>query len=167
MRIKIFKPTFFKDKRGDYWTTWKKDYFNGRKFNHDKFSISRKNVIRGFHVDLKSWRMVSCILGKIILYVINFDKKSKNFLKKKKIILDDKNKKIVLIPPKFASAHLCISKKCVFHYKFSYKGSYSDVEDQIAFKWNDPRLKIKWPVKSPILSYRDKNSKQIKDLYLS
>ena len=73
----------------------------------------------------------------------------------------DENKIIVLIPPNFASAHLCMTKKCVFHYKFSYKGAYPDVKRQISFKWNDPKLKIKWPIKKPILSKRDKNSKPI------
>lgn len=161
MKIKIIKPSFFRDKRGDYWTTWKKNYFKGLKFNHDKFSISKKNVLRGFHVDFKSWRMVTCIFGEVILYIVNSDKKSKNYLAKKKYLLNDKNKKILLIPPNYASAHLCVSKKCVFHYKFSYEGSYSDVRDQLSFKWNDPKLKIKWPIKKPILSTRDRNSKKI------
>tara|TARA_B100000989_G_scaffold61060_1_gene41992 strand:+ start:445 stop:933 length:489 start_codon:yes stop_codon:yes gene_type:complete len=161
MKIKIIKPSFFRDNRGDYWTTWKKNYFSKLNFNHDKFSISKKNVLRGFHIDFKSWRMVTCIIGEVTLYVVNFDKKSKNYLKKKKFLLNDKNKIIVLIPPNFASAHLCMSKKCVFHYKFSYKGAYPDVKRQISFKWNDPKLKIKWPIKKPILSKRDKNSKPI------
>ena len=162
MKIKTLKPTFFKDKRGDYWTTWKKNYFKKLDFNHDKFSISKKNVLRGFHVDFKSWKMVTCIYGKVILYVVNFDKKSNQYLSKKKYILNDKNKKIVLIPPNYANAHLCVSKKCVFHYKFSYKGNYPDVVKQMSIKWNDPKLKIKWPIKKPTLSHRDKNSKPIK-----
>ena len=159
MNIKIISPSFHRDKRGDYWTTWEKNIFKNIKFNHDKFSISKKNVLRGFHVDFKSWKMVSCIFGEVILYLVNFDRKSKNFLTKKKLLLNDQNKKIILIPPQFANAHLCLSKKCVFHYKFSYQGKYPDVKDQLSIRWNDPILKIKWPLKKPILSYRDQNSK--------
>ncbi len=159
MKIKIFTPSYHRDKRGDYWTTWEKNLFKKIKFNHDKFSISKKNVLRGFHVDFKSWKLVSCIFGEVILYVINFDENSKNYLQKKKILLNDKNKKIVLIPPHFANAYLCRSRKCVFHYKFAYKGKYADVKDQLSIRWNDPVLKIKWPLKKPILSKRDKNSK--------
>ena len=52
---------------------------------------------------------------------------------------------------------LCLSKACVFHYKLSYKGKYSDIKDQLSLKWNDRRLKIKWPKhKKLILSSRDK-----------
>ena len=29
----------------------------------------------------------------------------------------------------------------------------------ISMKWNDPKINIKWPLKKPILSYRDKKTK--------
>ena len=45
---------------------------------------------------------------------------------------------------------------CLFHYKLSYKGSYFDHKNQFSVRWNDPKLKIKWPIKKPILSKRDK-----------
>ena len=67
----------------------------------------------------------------------------------------DKNKLQVLVPPKFLNAHLCISKQCIFHYKLSYSGNYNDLDQQYSVKWNDPRLRIKWPIKNPILSKRD------------
>lgn len=73
------------------------------------------------------------------------------------MILDENKNIQVLIPPYFANGHLCLSKNCVFHYKLSYKGKYSDVRSQKVLKWNDKRLKIKWPLKKDIiLSKRDK-----------
>ena len=48
------------------------------------------------------------------------------------------------------------------HYKLSYKGSYADTNKQFSLRWNDPKLKIKWNIKKPILSYRDKKSKLLK-----
>ena len=60
-------------------------------------------------------------------------------------------------PPYFANGHLCLSKDCVFHYKLSYKGKYSDVKNQQNLKWDDIRLKINWPIKKNlIMSKRDK-----------
>jgi len=42
-------------------------------------------------------------------------------------------------------------------YKLSYAGKYNDVDKQNLVKWNDPRLKIIWPIKKNIiLSKRDK-----------
>ena len=155
-KIKIIKSSIFKDFRGSYWTTWEKNKIN-LNFNHDKFSISKKNVLRGLHGDKKTWKLVSCVFGKVYLVIVNYNKKSKNFLKVKEIVLEDKINKQVLIPPNYLNGFLCLSKKCVFHYKLSYKGKYSDVKDQTALKWNDSRLKIKWPQKKKIiLSQRDK-----------
>ena len=36
---------------------------------------------------------------------------------------------------------------------------YIDANKQNSYRWNDPKFNIKWPVKNPILSKRDKNSK--------
>ena len=40
--LQIITNSSFKDKRGFYWTTWKKGIFKKINFNHDKFSISKK-----------------------------------------------------------------------------------------------------------------------------
>ena len=159
--LKIINNSSFKDKRGSYWTTWKKGVFKKIKFNHDKFSISKKNTIRGLHCDFKSWKLITSVFGKVLLVVVDMRKDSNNYLKSKKIILSHKKPKLVLIPPYYANAHLCLSQICVFHYKWSYKGKYLDVKKQKSYKWNDPKFNIKWPIKKPILSRRDKNSKYI------
>jgi len=39
------------------------------------------------------------------------------------------------------------------------KENIFDAHKQNSYRWNDPKLKIKWPVKKPILSKRDKISK--------
>jgi dTDP-4-dehydrorhamnose 3,5-epimerase len=72
------------------------------------------------------------------------------------MILDDKERQMVLIPPGVGNGFLVLSKNSVFSYKWAYKGEYPDVEDQFSIKWNDKRLNIKWPIKNPILSERDK-----------
>ena len=45
--IKILKNSAFKDNRGMLWTTWKKGVFKNIKFNHDKFSLSKKKCPSG------------------------------------------------------------------------------------------------------------------------
>ena len=157
--IKIIKGNNFKDKRGILWTTWKKGFFKTVKFNHDKFSLSKKNTLRGLHCDFKSWKMVTSVYGKFLFVVVDMRKNSKNYLKHKKWILDHKKPMLVLVPPYFANAHLCLSKVCLFHYKWSYKGKYIDVKKQTTYLWSDPKLNIKWPIKKPILSNRDKRAK--------
>tara|TARA_B100001123_G_C14990911_1_gene899533 strand:+ start:65 stop:556 length:492 start_codon:yes stop_codon:yes gene_type:complete len=158
-KFRIFKNKSFIDKRGFFWTSWKKELKLKMNFNHDKFSLSKKNVLRGLHGDSKTWKLVSCPYGKFLLVVVNYNKTSKDFLKWKSWILSHKNGVQVLIPPNFANGHLCLSDKCLFHYKLSYKGKYADVKHQFSLKWNDPKINIKWGIKNPILSLRDIRSK--------
>ena len=158
-KVKIFRNNPFRDHRGYYWTSWKKGSIKKVKFIHDKFSLSKKNVLRGLHGDNRTWKLVSCPYGRCLLVVVNCIKKSKNYLKWKSWILSHDNSVQVLIPPNYANGHLCLSDKCLFHYKLSYKGSYVDTKQQFSLKWNDPKLKINWRIKKPLLSKRDKRAK--------
>ena len=131
--IKIITQNNFKDKRGLLWTTWKKGIFKNIKFNHDKFSLSKKNTLRGFHCDFKSWKLITSVYGKFLLVAVDVRKNSKNFLKHKKWIIDYKKPKMILIPPYYANAHLCLTDICILHYKWSYKGKYIDASNQKVF----------------------------------
>ena len=154
--IKIFKPDTFKDFRGEIWTNWEKKYLKNVNFNLSKFTKSKKNVLRGFHGDPKSWKLVSCIKGKVLNVIVDYRKNSKNYLKYSTFNLDDKNKISILIPPMFLNSWLCLSKDCIYSYEYSFKGDYNDVKNQISVKWNDKNINCKWPIKKPILSFRDK-----------
>ena len=154
--IKVFKESIHNDKRGYLWTSWKKNKKNKLIFNHDKFSVSKKNVLRGLHGDKKTWKLISCVYGEIFFVVVNYDKKTKNFCKYKSFKLSHKNNQQILVPPNYLNGFLCLSENCVLHYKLSYKGSYYDYDKQISKKWNDKSFNIKWPKRRYILSQRDK-----------
>ena len=164
MKCKVlkFKNKSFKDHRGFYWTSWNKNSRIKLNFNHDKFSLSKKNVLRGLHGDNKTWKLISCPYGKFLLVVVNFVKGSKNYLKWQSWTLSQKNGVQILVPPNYANGHLCLSNYCLFHYKLSYLGKYTDDKKQFSIKWNDPNLKIKWGINKPILSLRDKQSTLLK-----
>lgn len=154
--IKILKPDTFKDFRGEIWTNWEKKYLKNVNFNLSKFTKSKKNVLRGFHGDPKSWKLVSCIKGKVLNVIVDYRKNSKNYLKYSTFNLDDKNKISILIPPMFLNSWLCLSKDCIYSYQYSFKGDYNDVKNQISVRWNDKNINYNWPIKKPILSFRDK-----------
>ena len=158
-KVKVFKNSSFKDNRGFYWTSWKKGSIKKIRFNHDKFSLSKKNVLRGLHGDKKTWKLISCPYGKFFIVVVNLEKKSRSYLKSKSWILSHENGLQLLVPPNYANGHLSLSDYCLFHYKLSYKGSYFGHRQQFSIRWNDPKLNIKWPKKKIILSKRDKNYK--------
>ena len=150
-------PYIFRDHRGQFVETYNEELYrkNGIKvkFNQDDISISKENVLRGIHSDSKSWKLVSCIHGKLYVVIVNCNEKSKDFGKWQAFLLSDKNKKQILIPPKYGCSYLVLSKEAIFTYKQS---EYYSPKRQDTYKWNDSRFKIKWPIKNPILSKRDK-----------
>ena len=154
--VKFLKNDTFKDFRGQIWTTWSQNHFQNLKFNLDKFALSKKNVLRGFHGDNKSWKMVTCIKGSVLNVVVDFRVDSKNYLKYTSYNLSDKNKLCLLIPPNFLNSWLCLSKEAIYSYKWAFKGKYIDSKNQISVKWNDKRINFNWPIKRPTLSERDK-----------
>lgn len=155
--VSIFKDNSFFDNRGQLFTIWEQSQTPDCFFNHDKVAISQKNVLRGLHTD-KSWKLITCIYGCIQLIVVDFNIHSENYLNHLNIIINAKNKTktSVLVPPGFLNGHLVLSNQAVFHYKWSYEGDYPDVNDQITINWADPKLKIEWLCKDPIISDRDK-----------
>jgi len=159
--LQVF-PSIFKDFRGQFIETYNEKLYRKKgidiKFVEDDFCISKKNVLRGIHVDNKAWKLVSCVFGKIYAVIVNCDEKSKDFGKWQKFLLSDRDKKQILIPPKYGCSFVVLSNTAIFTYKQS---EYYNPTRQSSYKYNDPRFKIKWPVKNPILSKRDKAGRYI------
>lgn len=154
-----FSHSSFKDNRGQLFTVWQEKELPDLSFNHDKVAISKKNVLRGLHTD-KSWKLITCLYGKIQFVVVNFDKDNDEFLDHMSIILDTNldDKTSILVPPGFLNGHLVLSDEAVFYYKWCYEGEYPDVKDQKSVHWSDSKIGINWLTDNPILSERDKNT---------
>lgn len=155
-RVWLITPSIFKDLRGQYVEIYNEKLYREKgidiKFVQDDIAISFKNVIRGIHGDSETWKLVSCLYGKIYVAVVNCDTDSKDFGRWQSFVLSDENRQQVLIPANHGNSYLTLSEMSVFHYKQStYYGSIK----QFTYKWNDPRFKIQWPIKNPILSKRD------------
>ena len=43
--------------------------------------------------------------------------------------------------------------------------SYYDGSDTRAIAWDDPDLQINWPIENPIISERDRNNPNLRDLF--
>ncbi len=159
--VAVFIPSVNHDDRGSIFTTYHKDIYDSYlpqelTFKHDKFAESRNNVLRGLHGDNKTWKLITCIRGRILEVVADMRPDSKTYLKWDSWVLDDENKKQILVPPNFVNGYYVISDDAVFHYKLAYEGEYIDAQDQLVVKWNDNRLGVKWPTENPILQGRDR-----------
>lgn len=155
--VSIITHDVHHDHRGDLWTLWNKDTFlQHLDFNHDKASTSCKDVIRGIHGDYKSWKLIECLYGELYFVLVDNRPDSKYYKTWTSMMLSDKVRQSVLVPPGIGNGFCVLSDHSVFHYKWAYEGDYPDVDDQFTLKWNDPDLAIEWPINNPILQERDK-----------
>lgn len=162
----IIQPECFSDYRGENFEGYNENLYNkifcsseswtegNNKFIVDSFSKSRKNVLRGFHGDVFTWKLIECLKGSIYFAVIDLRKGSETFGVHQTFTLTEHNKHQILVPNGCVNAHLCLTEECLFHYKFTHE--YVSQKDQIHVKWNDPKYNVFWPISDPILSCRDK-----------
>jgi dTDP-4-dehydrorhamnose 3,5-epimerase len=149
----IIKNDTYKDKRG-YFKELLKESLVKRKFPFQVMSFSKKNVIRGLHMQQEKTqgKFISVIKGKIYDVVVDLRKKSKTFGKKYSIILSDQNSKSLYIPEGFVHGFCALEKENYVVYNCT---NYRNKNSEIGIKYNDKKLKIRWPTKSPILSKKD------------
>ena len=157
--VKILNYNFFSDNRGKIWSTYIEKELTDlgyQPFTHDKFSVSKKNVLRGIHYDNKTFKLVTVIHGDIDQVVVDMRKESKTYKKSLIFELSEDSMQSILLPPMVGNAFRVKSDKAIYHYKLAYKGEYLDIDEQFTLKWNDPSLKINWKIENPILSKRDR-----------
>ncbi len=157
----VIKPSISFDNRGNIWTSFFRDEIevllpDNISFKHDKFSESKKNVLRGIHGDKKSWKLVTCVYGDIDQVVVDNRKESPTYLKWQKFTINNENRILILIPPNMGNSYYVNSDTALYHYKLAYQGDYFDFDQQFSLKWDDPKININWSSDDPILSNRDK-----------
>ena len=153
----FIKSQIFKDKRGYLRETFRNNLFNKIKFPFDVMSYSKKNVLRGLHMQTNKSqaKIITVTHGKIFDVAVDLRKNSKNFGKYIGVIISDKSDFSFYIPEGFAHGFMCLSKTCTVNYKCS---NYRDANSEKTLNWNDKTVNIKWPNKKPILSVKDKNA---------
>ena len=155
------------DKRGYFREIFKNNFFKNKNFIFWCISKSKKNVIRGLHLQKKIQQdiIVSVIKGKIFDVTLDLRKKSKTYGKYYSTILSDKNSTSLFIPSGFAHGFCSLENENLILYGCT---NYRSKKNEIGVLWNDNLLNIKWPVKKPIISKKDKNNitfKRFSNLY--
>ena len=152
----VLEKKYFTDNRGYFLELYKRKIIK-KDFPFTCISYSKKNVIRGLHLQTKNTqaKYVSVLKGKILDVVVDLRKNSKTYGKTFKIILSEKNSKSLYIPEGFAHGFCGLEKENYMLYSCS---NYRDKESEIGIIWNDKNLKIKWPKIKAIISKKDKNN---------
>ena len=151
----IKRPTHV-DSRGFLRELFEQKRFK-KKFIFDYFSLSKKNVMRGLHLQYKDpqSKIISVISGKIFDVVLDCRKNSKTFGKYYTIKISSKDNVSLYIPEGFAHGFCSLADNTILHYKNS---DYRNKNYEMGILWNDKELNIKWPVKKPFISSRDRKN---------
>jgi dTDP-4-dehydrorhamnose 3,5-epimerase len=156
--IKIFKNNIFYDNRGSFREIYKKKKLKiNKELLFSCLSISKKNVIRGLHLQTKNSqaKFLTVVKGKIFDVALDLRKNSRTFGKHFSIYLSDKSYSSIYIPKGFAHGFCSLDKENIVYYGCT---NYQEKKNEIGILWNDTDLKIKWPIKKPILSKKDKKN---------
>ena len=155
--LKVIQSKSYKDRRGLFKEDFKKKFFKNKEFVFGCTSTSKKNVIRGLHLQTKfsQGKYVSILKGSILDVVVDLRKGSKTFGKHFKIILSDNNTTSLFIPAGFAHGFLALKKENIIYYTCT---NYRSAKHEVGILWNDKDLKIKWPIKNPVISKKDKKN---------
>jgi len=159
--VVFFKNTSFKDNRGYFKELLKEKDFK-KKFPFLVMSFSKKNVIRGLHLQTKNsqGKFISVIKGKIFDVVVDLRKNSKTFGMYVSTIISEKNSKSIFIPPGFAHGFCSLSNENYVVYSCT---KYREKKYETGIRYNDEDLNIKWPTKRPIISKKDKSNLSFKE----
>ncbi len=167
--VLLLTQSIFKDARGVFLETYRQSDFIGAgigpNFVQDNHAGSKQGVLRGLHYQIQQaqGKLVRVVTGEIFDVAVDLRKSSKTFGNMIGILLDDKKKEQLWIPPGFAHGYYVLSEWAEVSYKVT---DYYAPEWERTLFWNDLDLKINWPLiagEEPFLSENDNRGKNLKD----
>ncbi|MDD2806205.1 MAG: dTDP-4-dehydrorhamnose 3,5-epimerase [Elusimicrobiales bacterium] len=124
-------------------------------FVQENRSVSRRGVVRGFHYQrppAAQARLVRCGRGRIYNVAVDLRRGSRTYGRAYGLELSDANWLTLYAPAGFAHGFCALTDGAEAVYKCSREFSPAHYA---GLRWNDPALKIKWPVARPKVSVRD------------
>ncbi|WP_173198889.1 dTDP-4-dehydrorhamnose 3,5-epimerase [Geobacter sp. SVR] len=160
--ILIIEPEYFQDHRGFFFESYSKRRFAEHGLEHafvqDNHSRSPGGVLRGLHYQnaaAPQFRLIRCTLGEIWDVAVDLRVGSPTFGKWFGVELSAENKRQVLLPPEFAHGFVVLSEFAEVQYKCT---GHHEPSAEASLAWDDPDVRIPWPISNPILSDRDRNT---------
>ncbi len=156
---KLIEPKAHGDARGFFTERYREDLFReigvGTHFVQDNYSRSQTKVLRGLHYqyDKPQAKLVTATSGRILDVIVDIRKDSHTFGQSVSVEIDGGKPAWFLVPAGFAHGFLVLSPEGA---DLMYKvDAYYNPKGEGGIRWNDPALKIEWPIRDPIVSPRD------------
>lgn len=165
--VVIIHPVVYRDARGFFTETYQARRYAEHglpyEFVQDNHSRSVRGTLRGLHLQLTrpQGRLIHVTQGAIFDVAVDLLVGSPSFGRWIGVELTEENFKQFYIPPGFAHGFCVLTDRADVTYKCT---DYYVPGDEVGVAWNDSDLAIQWPVKTPLLSHKDMNAFQLKDL---
>lgn len=117
----------------------------------------QKGMIRGLHYQAPpkpEIKLIRCCAGVVWDVLVDLRPDSPTCGQWQAFELSSENRRTLYVPEGLAHGFQCLTDNCELFYQMS-EFYHADLARGI--RWNDPALKIEWPVNNAILSERDRN----------
>jgi dTDP-4-dehydrorhamnose 3,5-epimerase len=157
--VVLIEPTVHGDERGFLVETFRDSEMHNLgievDFVQDNHSRSGARVLRGIHVQRGQAKLVGCPRGRIFDVAVDLRPDSPNYKRWEGYELDDVDHRQLFLPEGFGHGFCVLSDTADVLYRLS---SYYDPELERGIAWDDPEIKVHWPISDPILSERDRSA---------
>ena len=156
--VLLIEAQVYRDARGAFAEAWRASLYAELgivdDFVQDNISWSSRGVLRGLHYQNPNpqSKLIMAVHGTIFDVAVDLRQDSATFLKWFGIELSSDNMRQLYIPVGFAHGFMVTSDYAVVSYKCS---DYYSPAAERTIRWDDPQLKINWPLANPILSDKD------------
>lgn len=160
----VLQPGVSEDERGFFMEAFRADQFRALglpvEFVQDNHSRSRRGVLRGLHFQWQApmAKLMRVTLGSAFLVAVDIRKGSPTLSRSFGIEVSAEDKRQVYAPAGFARGFCALSETAEVQYKCT---AIYNPQAESGIRWNDPALGIDWPVREPLLSEKDRNSRTL------
>lgn len=160
--VLIIEPKIFGDDRGFFTETFRADLFSkltgAKQFVQDNHSRSSKGILRGLHYQIgcPQGKLVRVVRGAVFDVAVDLRSSSPTYGQWVGVELSEDNQRQLWVPEGFAHGFYTLTDVADFVYKCT---DYYMPTQERCLLWNDPDIKIDWPItsnESPKLSEKDK-----------
>lgn len=148
------------DERGFFARSFDEEIFSnlGLSSNFVQCNISfnkKKGTLRGLHFQEKpnsESKLVRCTKGKVFEVLVDIRPDSSTYRKWVSVILSSENRKMIFVPDGFALGFQTLEDDTELFYQMS---QYYEPNSSRGIIWNDPCLKVSWPLNPTVISKKD------------
>lgn len=163
----LIEPEVHRDGRGFLVETLRLDRLRavgiGFDLVQENQSRSVERTIRGFHFQAPpgQGKLVRVARGAILDVIVDIRARSPTLGRHVAVELDDVDHRLLFVPRGFAHGFAVLSE--VADVVYGLDRAYDPALER-GIAWNDPAIGVDWPVRTPILSERDRSNPRLEEV---